>query len=76
MDCTEGFEGISSLGFASGLRGMGEGARWDASWMDIVAGRPLFCCVSLPALTNQRSGFDGKSQCNHHLMGKDKGKMV
>lgn len=61
VDCIEGFGGISGLGFASGLRGMGEGPRWDASWMDIVAGCPLFCCVSLPALTNQRSGFDGKS---------------
>lgn len=75
VDRIEGFGGISGLGFASGLRGMGEGTHWDVSWMDIVAGWPLFCCVSLPALTNQRSGFDGKSQCYHHLMGKEKGKV-
>lgn len=34
----DGFGGISGLGLASGLRGTGDAARWDASSTDMVTG--------------------------------------
>lgn len=62
--CVEGFGGISGFDLPSCLRYKGSVGCWDASSTDMVGGGGfLLQCVSLQALTNQRSGFEDTGQC-------------